>query len=100
MRGTGIFETATRNLQDRHETGCLRDLSEVSGQYFWVHKKIDKLQQEMAAALPKEFFEKLDDLDSYLAIQEAIANEIYYNQGFADGISLIMQSLLWEAVRR
>jgi hypothetical protein len=98
--GIHIFETATSNLQLMHNEENLVDLSSVSGDYYCTSRKIEDLQEELAAALPKEKTEKFTQLQDCFLDQEIVAREIYYNQGFADGISLMMQSLMWEAVRR
>jgi uncharacterized protein (DUF2164 family) len=82
--GVRIFETATRELRFMHNEGNLRALGKVSGDYYWAEQEIEKLQQQLAATLE----------------QETITGDIFYNQGFSDGISFIMQSLMWEAVRR
>ncbi|MBU2700304.1 protein of unknown function (DUF2164 family) [Sporomusaceae bacterium BoRhaA] len=58
------------------------------------------LKKSLAAELSKEQVNKLNELQNYFSDQETVAGDIYYNQGFADGVSLMMQSLMWEAVRR
>jgi hypothetical protein len=98
--GMHIFETVTRELWVMHNEGYLRDLGQVSGNYYWAAREIEQLQKELAAALSKEDFEKLTQLQDYSINQETMASEIFYNQGFADGMSLIMQSTMWESVRR
>jgi hypothetical protein len=95
-----VFEKATRELQFMHSSGNLVDLGKVSGDYFLAEREIEKLQQELAATLSQEAVEKLTNLQNCFTDQETIAGQIFYNQGFADGISLVMQSLMWESVRR
>ncbi len=98
--GVRIFETATQELRSMHNEGNLRELGKVSGDYYWAEREIEKLQQELAATLSKEALEKLNALQNYFMEHETIAGDIFYNQGFSDGISFIMQSLMWEAIRR
>lgn len=98
--GMGIFEKVTRELRFMHNDGYLMDLGKVSGDYYWAEQEMRQLQQELAATLPKEAVEKLSKLQDYFTEQEMTAGQIFYNQGFADGISLIMQSLTWESVRQ
>ena len=98
--GVRIFETATKELRFMHNEGNLRELGKVSGDYYRAEREIEKLQPELSAALPKEALEKLNKLQDYFMEQETIAGDIFYNQGFSDGVSFIMQSLMWEAVRR
>lgn len=98
--GMRIFETATKELRAMHNEGCLMKLGEVSGDYYWAEQEIEQLQKELAATLSKEAIEKLNKMHECFTGQETIAGEIFYNQGFADGISLVIQSLMWESVRR
>ncbi|WP_279386969.1 hypothetical protein [Lucifera butyrica] len=42
----------------------------------------------------------MSKLHESFTLQETIAGEVFYNQGFSDGIRFIMQSLTWEPVRR
>lgn len=101
--GIRIFEKATRELLNMHNAGCLMELGKVSDEYSCVEREFDKVQQDLAAALPKEAkeaCEKLNKLYGYFKAQEAITGEIFYKQGVADGISLVMQSLMWESSRR
>ncbi|MBU2699882.1 hypothetical protein Ga0466249_000963 [Sporomusaceae bacterium BoRhaA] len=98
--GLGIFETATRELRAMHNEGNLMKLGKVSGDYYWAEQEIDRLQQELAATLSKEAVEKLNKLEEGFTWKETVAGEIFYKQGFADGVSLVMQSLMWQSVRQ
>jgi hypothetical protein len=98
--GMRIFETVTGELQSMHNDGNLKNLGQVSSNYYWAGREIERLHKELAAALSKEDFGKIIQLQDYLTNQETMAGEIFYNQGFADGMSLVMQSAMWEAVRR
>jgi len=98
--GMRIFETVTRKLRVMHNEEDLRELEKVSGDYYWARRESEQLRKELAAALPEEAVGKLTKLQDYFADQEMIAGDLFYNQGFADGVSLVMQSLMWETVRR
>jgi hypothetical protein len=99
-KGMHIFETATRDLEVMHSEENLRDLDSVSGDYYATHQKLKQLQQELAAELTPAQIRKVHQLEDYCFELEFFAEDIYYHQGFADGISLMTQSLMWEAVRR
>jgi hypothetical protein len=98
--GMRIFETVTRKLRVMHNEEDLRELEKVSGDYYWARRESEQLRKELAAALPEEAVGKLTELQDHLMDRETIASDIFYNQGFADGVSLVMQSLMWETVRR
>lgn len=98
--GMRIFETVTRELRVMHNEGDLRDLGQVSGDCYWAERGSEQLLKELAATLSKEDLKKLNKWQDYFTHHEATVSEIFYNQGFADGISLIMQSSMWESVRR
>lgn len=95
-----VFETATTELRLMHDASDLMNLEKVSRNYNWAEQKIDQLEKEFSETLPEETMEKLEQLHEYFTTQETIAGEIFYNQGFSDGIRLIMQSLAWEPIRR
>ncbi|MBU2702446.1 protein of unknown function (DUF2164 family) [Sporomusaceae bacterium BoRhaA] len=97
--GMHLFERVTRDLQVMHNEENLADLRTASGDYYCTSRKIEVLQQELTAELTKEQVVKLRELQDYFSYLESSSGDIYYNQGFADGISLMMQSLMWEAVR-
>ncbi|MBU2699053.1 putative nuclease with TOPRIM domain [Sporomusaceae bacterium BoRhaA] len=99
-KGMHIFETAVRDLEAMHSEENLRELDSVSGDYYATHQKLKQLQQELAAELTSEQIAKLHQLEDHFSELEFFAQDIYYHQGFADGISLLTQSLMWEAVRR
>ena len=94
------FETATRELRISHDESELRNLEKVSCDYYWAELENNELEESLAKILSAEEFKKVNKLHENSTLQEAIAEEIYYNQGFSDAIRFIMQSLTWGPVRR
>jgi uncharacterized protein (DUF2164 family) len=95
-----IFETTTKELRFMHDESDLMHLEKLSNDYYCADQQINKLEKELSQALPKENVKDLSKLYDCFSAQKAITGEIFYNQGFSDGIKLIIQSLTWDSVRR
>lgn len=95
-----IFEAATRGLRIMHNSEELRDLGEASELYYRAERKNEQLEKTLLETLTKENVEIINEMHDNFTTRETIAGEIHYNQGFSDAIQLIMQSLVWESVRR
>ncbi len=95
-----FFETTMRELRIMHDSADLIDLGEVSERYYQAEQENNKLEKALAAILTKENREILNKMYDNFTTQETVAGEIYYNQGFSDAIKFMMQSLVWESVRR
>lgn len=95
-----IFETTTKELRFMHDESDLMNLEKLSTDYYYADQQINKLEKEFFQALPKENVKDLNKLYDCFSAQKAITGEIFYNQGFSDGIKLIIQSLTWDSVRR
>jgi uncharacterized protein (DUF2164 family) len=100
LMSVNIFETATKELRSTHDQNELRNLKQVSGDYYWAELDNNKLEELLAKILSAEEFESVNKLHENFTMKETIAGEIYYNQGFSDAIRLILQSLTWGPVRR
>jgi len=95
-----VFETATKELRFMHDESDLMGLEKVSADYYWAEQEIDKLEKELAVTVSEDARRRLSKLTEYFTTQQSITGEVFYNQGFADGIRLIIQSLTWGPVRR
>jgi uncharacterized protein (DUF2164 family) len=95
-----IFETTMRELRLMHDSDDLRNLEKVSERYYRAEQENEQLEKTLSETLAKESIEKINKMHENFTMQETIAGEIYYNQGFSDAIKFMMQSLVWESVRR
>ncbi len=95
-----VFETATKELRFMHDGSDLMNLERVSADYYWAEQEFEKLEKELSSIVSEDTMGKLTQLHEYFANQKAITEEVFYNQGFSDGIKMIIQSLSWEPVRR
>ncbi len=84
-------------MHDAEELRCLENVSEG---YYQAERANDQLKKRLLEILPKEDIEIVDKMQENFKEKETLAGEIYYNQGFCDAIRLIMQSFVWEPVRR
>ncbi|SEJ42669.1 hypothetical protein SAMN05660742_10797 [Propionispira arboris] len=95
-----VFEMATQELLLKHEEGNLKNLEDISADYYWAQKAINQLEKELEANLPQETMTKIRESWYKLGLQESIAEDIFYDQGFSDGVRMLLESLTWGPVRR
>jgi len=95
-----FFETTMRDLRLMHDSEDLIDLGEVSERYYRAEQENNNLEKTLAANLTKENMEIINKMYDNFTTREVLAGEIYYNQGFSDAIKFMVQSLVWESVKR
>ena len=67
---------------------------EASPKYAGLEEDVKHLYDRIKAALPNEAADKLNELCDTYTEMAAMITELYYRQGFSDGVMVIMQAIM------
>ena len=67
---------------------------EASPKYAGLEEEVKHLYDRIKVALPNEAAEKLNELCDTYTEMAAMITELYYRQGFSDGVMVIMQAIM------
>ena len=95
-----VLEIVMKELRSVHDESDLKSLDKVSEAYYSAESKNNEIEEKIAKALSEEDLKMINKLCDNFMTKEVVAGELYYNQGFSDGIRLIIHSLIWKPVRR
>ena len=95
-----VLEIVMKELKSVHDDSDLRNLDKVSEAYYSAKSENDEIEKKFVKTLSEEELKMISKLYDNFVTKEVVAGELYYNQGFSDGIRLIIHSLIWKPVRR
>ncbi|MDF2565102.1 MAG: hypothetical protein K0Q53_1497 [Massilibacillus sp.] len=95
-----VLEVVMKELRSAHDDSDLRNLDKVSEAYYSAKSENDEIEKKFVKALSEEELKMISKLYDNFVTKEVVTGELYYNQGFADGIRFIIHSLIWKPVRR